>query len=102
MSALYAPCGIDCRDCPVLQATLADDSTARIALAEKFIINHGKDIDPETIVCDGCSEDGRLLGFCAICEIRSCAFSRGFGTCAECPDLPCEKGQFIWQKNSAS
>ncbi|MDP2172144.1 MAG: DUF3795 domain-containing protein [Candidatus Cloacimonadaceae bacterium] len=98
----YAPCGIDCTVCSVYQATLADDSEARIALAEKYKTGFDKDIDPESIVCDGCLGSGKHLGFCSVCQIRSCALQKGFRTCAECPDLPCEKGQRIWQENSIS
>lgn len=102
MNVLIAPCGIDCATCSVYIATQNNDTAARIKLAEQFKANHDKDIDPETIVCDGCSSADRHLGFCSVCQIRTCAFDRGFQTCAECLDLPCAKGQFIWQKNSLS
>jgi len=97
-----APCGIDCQDCKVYLATQKDDPDERKRLAEQFFKQHNQDIDPETIVCDGCSSGKRMIGFCAICQIRACAFGKGYATCAECQDFPCDKGQFIWQSNSQS
>jgi hypothetical protein len=102
MSEIIAPCGIDCGICPVFIATRNDDAVARQRLAEQFFSQHDKDIDPETIVCDGCPGQGRTLGFCSVCQIRACAYGKGYATCAECDAFPCETGQFIWQKNSAS
>ncbi len=102
MKEIYAPCGIDCGDCKVYQATTADDPEIRKVLADEFKANFGKEIDPASILCDGCFQAGRHIGFCAVCEIRFCATDKGYATCAECTELPCEKGQFIWLKNSVS
>ncbi len=102
MKEIYAPCGINCAICDCYIATQNDDPEARIKMAEGFKQAYGKDIDPETIVCDGCPGDGRHIGFCAECGIRKCAFGKGFATCAECSDFPCEQGQFIWTSNSKS
>lgn len=52
--------------------------------------------------CDGCGNEGRHIGFCAVCSIRSCAFGKGYATCAECAEFPCPKGSFIWTTNSQS
>lgn len=102
MAPMHAPCGIDCEVCDCYVATQNDDKEARLKMAEGFKQAYGKDIDPETIVCDGCSAEGRHIGFCAECGIRACALGRGFATCAECEELPCDKGSFIWKENSQS
>ena len=102
MTNHLAPCGIDCGTCNVYTATQNNDAEARKQLAEQFFKQHNKDIDPETIVCDGCSAGQRTIGFCAVCQIRQCSFGKGFATCAECNEFPCEKGQFIWHSNSQS
>lgn len=102
MNPRYAPCGIDCQNCSVYIATQNNDPEERKRLAEQLFNQHNKEVDPETIVCDGCWNNQRLIGFCSICQIRACAFEKGYATCAECELLPCEKGQFIWQKNSQS
>jgi hypothetical protein len=102
MNEIYAPCGINCTVCDCYIATQNDDKEARQKMAEQLKANYGKVVDPETIVCDGCPGEGRHIGFCAECGIRACAFDKGFATCAECTELPCEKGQFIWTSNSKS
>jgi hypothetical protein len=102
MNAPFAPCGIDCGICQVYIATQNNDSEARKRLADEFYNKHGNAIDPETLLCDGCASDGRHIGFCAMCQIRACAMEHGFATCAECPEFPCSKGQFIWTSNSQS
>jgi hypothetical protein len=102
MIEIYAPCGINCTVCDCYVATQNDDREARQKMAEQYKTSYSKDIDPETIVCDGCPGEGRHIGFCAECGIRACAYERGFATCAECAELPCEKGQFIWTSNSKS
>lgn len=102
MNEIYAPCGINCAVCDCYIATQADDKEARLKMALSFKENYSKEIDPETIVCDGCPGDGRHIGFCAECSIRACAFGKGYATCAQCPELPCDKGSFIWTSNSKS
>ena len=102
MTPMLAPCGIDCEVCQCYIATQSDDREARLKMAESFKESYGKDIDPETIVCDGCSAEGRHIAFCGECAIRICAVERGYATCAECSELPCDKGSFIWTENSKS
>jgi hypothetical protein len=102
MQKLIAPCGIDCSICEAYTATQNDDMEMRQKLADKYFKQFNKTIDPASISCDACSQEGRHIGFCDQCEIRSCAFGRGFATCAECVDFPCEKGSFIWTNNSQS
>ncbi len=47
----------------------------------------------EEILCDGCRvQGGRLVAYCAECNIRACALAKGYPTCAHCPDMPtCDK-----------
>ena len=45
------------------------------------------EITADSIICDGCpTTDGRLSGYCSICEIRACAVGRGVETCAPCAE----------------
>ncbi len=101
-AVLYAPCGIDCSVCDAYKATQTDDTALFQKLAENYEKQFDKKIDPETLRCDGCASDNRHIGFCAVCSIRSCAFAKGFSTCAECDAFPCEKGSFIWVEGSKS
>lgn len=102
MKSLLAPCGIDCSVCDAYIATQQNDPVLKQKLADKYFQQFGKDIVPADLDCDGCAQEGRHIGFCAECSIRSCAFAKGFATCAECSDFPCPKGSFIWTANSQS
>lgn len=102
MPKLIAPCGIDCQICDAYKATQANDTELFKKLQENYKQKFNKVIALEDLYCDGCPSDGRQIGFCAVCEIRKCAYGRGYTTCAECNDFPCEKGSFIWTTNSVS
>ena len=102
MTELIAPCGIDCQVCDAYIATQTDDEALWQKLADNYLKNFGKAIPLDQLACDGCGEKGRHIGFCAVCEIRLCAFDKGFGTCAECESFPCAKGSFIWKEGSKS
>jgi hypothetical protein len=79
-------CGLDCAKCPIYVATKNNDKELRLKTAKEWNLNI------EDLYCDMCNtEEGKLASFCATCPIRSCARERGFTTCAECSDYPCEK-----------
>lgn len=96
------PCGIDCAKCDAYISTQTGDLVLKQVLAEDFKKNFNKEIALEDLDCDGCLIDGRKIGFCAQCTIRQCATEKGFVTCAECADFPCELGSFIWTPESIS
>ena len=88
MKDLIACCGLDCEICDARIATLNNDDALREATARKWSeMNNTPEITAETINCLGCRTDGMKFGFCAMCEIRSCALGKGFATCGECADL---------------
>jgi hypothetical protein len=99
---IIAPCGIDCYVCDANIATRNGDIALLQKLADDYKSKFGKDLDPITLYCDGCPTEGRHIGFCAQCGIRSCAFGKCFKTCAECEEFPCETGSFIWKEGSQS
>ena len=44
------------------------------------------------INCDGCkTENGRLFGFCQMCEVRACGQQKKVETCAHCDEFECHK-----------
>jgi hypothetical protein len=102
ITLLDAPCGINCGDCDAYIATQTDNQELMQQMADSFLKNHGKTISLDELKCDGCMAGGKQIGFCARCEIRSCAVGKGYQTCAECADFPCEIGSFIWTTNSKS
>ena len=79
-------CGIDCAQCPIYVATKTDDDELRQKTAKEY------GLDRETIYCNMCNSDDEIVFFwCAECPIRSCARERGYITCSECAEYPCEK-----------
>ena len=79
-------CGINCGKCPIYIATKNNDEKLRKETAEKW----GIEIDK--LHCSMCNaEEGDLFYWCTECPIRACAQEKGFKTCAECTDYPCDK-----------
>ena len=91
LSSLVAYCGFDCSNCPAYKATQSNDIEEKKRVAEKWAKTTGQNMTPENILCDGCRAGGRLVAYCASCNIRTCAIGKGYITCAHCPECPCDK-----------
>ncbi len=92
MKKIISICGINCSECKAYIATQNDDDAARIEVAETWSKMYDTDIDPQDIVCDGCTtEGGRHFNYCNICEIRACGIERGLANCAACEDYICDR-----------
>lgn len=88
MQKLIACCGLNCAACDARIATIANDNELRARTAEKWKTQYGaSEITPEMINCTGCREDGAKFSHCAECDIRNCAISKDFQTCANCDKL---------------
>lgn len=88
MEKLISCCGLNCAACDARIATLADENELRIKTAEKWRVEYNAPgITPEMINCTGCREPGVKLAHCETCQIRVCAISKGYHTCAECDQL---------------
>jgi hypothetical protein len=87
MEKIIAFCGLDCAQCPAYVATQSGDREAleRTAAMWREQLN-APEITADSIVCDGCTGEGRLSGYCSICEIRACAIGRNLATCAPCAE----------------
>ena len=88
MGKLIACCGLNCSGCDARIATMANDNELRFQTAEKWKVQHSAPgLLPEMINCTGCCEAGVKFSHCNNCEIRNCAISKNFQTCAECNKL---------------
>ncbi len=88
MEKLIACCGLNCATCDARIATVNNDDELRKATAEKWkAIYNVPDVTLEMINCTGCREEGVKLAHCSECKILGCVVSKGYETCAECPDL---------------
>ena len=102
MKSPISPCGICCEKCDAFIATRDNNEALFDKLAADYQKNMGTTITKDELHCVGCTQTGQHISFCAECEIRSCASSKGYQTCAQCIDFPCEKGSFIWKDGSES
>jgi len=92
MGTIIGYCGIICSDCPVLLATQKNDNIERRLVAEVFTKQHGKELKPEDINCDGCISDSkRIFPYCGACGTRKCGIDKTVKNCAYCIEYPCEK-----------
>jgi hypothetical protein len=87
---MIAYCGLDCSVCDAYIATQKNDLAALQKMAEEASRQLGLALTAQDSMCDGCIGDGRQIGYCAQCGVRSCAMARGVENCAHCPDYSCE------------
>ena len=93
MARVIAYCGLVCSDCPAYVATKADDPNAIERVAAQWREEYNAPtMTAESVWCDGCpGKEGRKCAHCAECDIRACAVSKGYATCADCAEYPCER-----------
>jgi hypothetical protein len=85
MEKIIACCCLNCAACDARIATVTNNNELRTKTAEKWKVQYNvPDISPDMINCTGCREAGVKVGHCELCEIRNCAISKGFQTCADC------------------
>lgn len=85
--SLMAPCGLYCGACGVYIATR--DANEKF----KSVMGNLYGTKPEDTVCLGCMQPEppeKLYGYCSMCKIRDCVRSKGFYSCHQCTDWPCE------------
>ncbi len=90
MKDIISVCGLKCSECSCYQATLQDDDKKRDEVAVEWSKAYGASLKTEDINCDGCNMgSNRVFAHCKECNMRLCAISRNYETCAECTDYPC-------------
>lgn len=85
---LMAPCGLYCGVCGVYIATRDDNAKFKTVMGNLYGTR------PEDTACRGCMQPDppqKLYGFCALCAIRDCVRSKGFYSCHQCSDWPCDR-----------
>ncbi len=85
MEKIIACCGLNCAACDARTATIKNDNELRTKVAEEWSVRYNApNILAGMINCTGCREVGVKFGHCTECEIRNCAISKGYKTCADC------------------
>jgi len=84
---LMAPCGLYCGLCGVYIATRDNNEKFRNVMGNLY------GTPPEETRCLGCMQADppkQLYGWCKLCTIRDCVKEKGFYSCHQCEDWPCE------------
>jgi hypothetical protein len=92
VTTVIACCGLDCAACPAFHAGERLTTEERQQVADRWSTDFGGSFTAADIDCVGCNiAGGPKVAYCSSCEIRLCGESKGYTTCAECPDYACEK-----------
>ena len=101
MAALMSACGVLCSGCPaylgeakgVAHQQRTADAWQRIYRVAEIAGN---------ISCGGClAPDADVFHTCRNCTARRCCRSKGFASCADCPEASCpdlERAQSMWDE----
>ena len=93
---MQAYCGLVCTECGAYIAKRTNDDNLRKKTANLWSAP-GFPVTADEINCDGCKAvEGILFKHCEMCEVKSCASSKGIETCAHCNDYPCSKLLALW------
>lgn len=96
---LLGYCGGSCSTCQIYTATRETDkekqAEVRIEIASFASEHYDTIVKPEDITdCDGCrTPSGRLFSGVSECVIMPCVKEKGYETCADCTENPCDKLQ---------
>ncbi len=89
-----AYCGLNCAMCPILNATIRNDTILRqkifvewSELYREYFKDQGMhDLILEDMSCRGCRSDRGQFTGCTICVIRKCCQEKKLESCAYCRD----------------
>ncbi len=84
---LMAPCGLYCGTCGVYIATRDNNEKFKTVMGNLY------GTKPEETKCRGCMQPDppeSLYMVCTFCEIRNCVKEKGFYSCHQCEDWPCD------------
>ncbi len=98
---MISACGVICSDCPAYQGS-TKGTAHQDRVVEAWHRIYKLNMTPDRITCGGClGSDKDLFYTMGDCQARRCCLSKGFKSCAECPDQACadlEKAQSTWDE----
>jgi hypothetical protein len=84
---LMAPCGLYCGACGVYIATRDKNDKFKTIMANLY---QTKPEETECLWCMQADPPQKLYSYCRMCKIRTCITSKGFYSCHQCKEWPCE------------
>ena len=87
---LVATCGLYCGACPMFLDMQAG-SDRKIKEFMQYMGSKQPEIKREDFQCEGCLGKGKIISFCAKCNIRACAEGKKIAHCSECSEFPCAR-----------
>ena len=84
---LMAPCGLYCGACGVYIATRDNNEKFKTVMANLYGTR------PEQTACLGCMQPDppeKIYAYCSSCPMRDCVRSKGYYSCHQCEDWPCD------------
>jgi len=84
---IMAPCGLYCGTCGIYIATRDGNEKFKAALGKIY------GTKPEETECLGCMQPDpprKLYGYCQSCKIRECIRKKGYYSCLQCDQWPCD------------
>ncbi len=64
-------CDFICSKCPIYKATQENNINELNKILEKLQKETKKDLNIDSILCDGCTENKRLFYYCYECDLRN-------------------------------
>ncbi len=100
MDKVMSACGVLCSGCAAYVAASKGSAFKKDA-AEAWNRIYGVRVEIEKMSCGGClSTDDQVFHTSVKCTARRCCLSKGFSSCAECPEEHCEllqRAQSNWE-----
>ena len=84
---LMSPCGLYCGACGVYIATRDNNDKFMAIMANLY------GTKPEETACLGCMQPDppeKIYAYCSSCPMRDCVRSKGYYSCHQCGDWPCD------------
>lgn len=99
MDKIMSACGVMCSECGAYRAA-SKGAAYQQEIADAWRRIYGRDELTANISCSGClGPDEEVFHTSVPCTARRCCRSKGFGSCAECPEKSCaylERAQSVW------
>ena len=86
---LIAKCGLNCLECDAYIATQVNAIETLTKFSEEANQQFSMTLTWQDSQCDGCSGEGRQIGYCSQCSVRLCALQHKVENCAYCPEYGC-------------